>query len=412
MKRRITKRAVDTLSPKVVPDGALRPDFLWDTDVTGFGCKVTAAGRKVYLFQYRTRSQTKKTAPKRITLGTHGQLTPDQARKLAAKLLVTVRGGTDPSVAWQKRDAPTVKAMAERFLTDYLPTKKRPPRVSTIKDYACLFRCHVVPQLGSKRVEDITPADIERLHRRMRATPYQANRALTVLHHAFNQAERWGWRQQGTNPTAHIDRYPEKRRGATKDVMLTSTQMAELLAAIDAEERAGTDPIACAAIRFTFWTGWRIESEVLRLEWYNLDLDVGSAKLIKTKTQAEEYRILPYEAIAVLRQLPRIEGCPYVFPGRDAQGHLTTVKRPWSTIRRRADLDDLDGLGALRIHDLRHNVVSWDVSRGVPLEIAGKNVGHKSRQATEIYAHFAPDALKKAADERARAMRDAVSAVR
>ena len=48
-----------------------------------------------------------------------------------------------------------------------------------------------------------------------------------------------------------------------------------------------------------------------------------------------------------------------------------------------------------------HNVVSWDVSRGVPLEIAGKNVGHRSRQATEIYAHFAPDA-------RARAMRVAV----
>jgi integrase len=84
------------------------------------------------------------------------------------------------------------------------------------------------------------------------------------------------------------------------------------------------------------------------------------------------------------------------------------VRKPWSNIRKRAGLDDLDGLGPLRLHDLRHNVVSWDVSRGVPLEIAGKNVGHRSRRSTEVYAHFAPDALKRAADARAEAMRAAV----
>ena len=51
-------------------------------------------------------------------------------------------------------------------------------------------------------------------------------------------------------------------------------------------------------------------------------------------------------------------------------------------------LPAFEGLGPLRLHDLRHNVVSWDVSRGVPLEIAGKNVGHRSRRSTEVYAHF------------------------
>jgi len=99
---------------------------------------------------------------------------------------------------------------------------------------------------------------------------------------------------------------------------------------------------------------------------------------------------------------------PYAFPGRGSRGYLTHVKKPWHRIRARAGLDDLDGLGAFRLHDLRHNVVSWDVSRGVPLEIAGKNVGHRSRKSTEVYAHFAPDALKKAADERAAAMREAL----
>ena len=71
-------------------------------------------------------------------------------------------------------------------------------------------------------------------------------------------------------------------------------------------------------------------------------------------------------------------------------------------------LDDLDGLRPLRLHDLRLNVVSWDVSRGVPLAIAGKNVGHRCRRSTEVYLHFAPDALKRGALERARTMRKAV----
>ncbi len=101
--------------------------------------------------------------------------------------------------------------------------------------------------------------------------------------------------------------------------------------------------------------------------------------------------------------------CPYVFPGRDSVSRLKSVRKPWVRVRETAGLDDLDGLGPFRLHDLRHNVVSWDVSRGVALEIAGRNVGHRSRQATEIYAHFAPDALKRAADDRAKAMRTALT---
>jgi len=200
-----------------------------------------------------------------------------------------------------------------------------------------LFRCHVLPE-------------VDHLHSKTRSTPYIANRTLPLLQQAFDQAERWGWRQQNTNPALHIDRYPEERRGARKEVMLTPVQMAALLEAIDAEEDAGTNPFACAAIRVTFWTGWRI-GEVLALEWSDLDLEVGSAKLLRTKTAAEEYRQLPAEAVAILEKLPRFAGSPYVFPGRNETPHLTTVRKPWASIRKRAGLADLEGLGPLRLHD-------------------------------------------------------------
>ena len=188
--------------------------------------------------------------------------------------------------------------------------------------------------------------------------------------------------------------------------MLSAEQMAALLRAIDEEEAAGVSPIACAAIRVTFWTGWRV-GEVLALQWENLDFEAGVARLLMTKASNEEYRQIPEEALDVLKAVPRVAGCPYVFAG-EGEKHLTTVRKPWHKIRSRAGLDALEGLGSLRLHDLRHNVVSWDVSRGVPLEIAGKNVGHRSRRSTEVYAHFAPQALKRAADARAAAMREAM----
>ena len=401
MRQRITKRAVDSLAPRS------RVYFLWDTDLTGFGCKVTPAGRKIYVLQYRTRQQNWKGAPKRLTLGKQGELTPDQARKMAADLLLEVKAGEDPSLVRRRSDALTVADLMDRFQQEYLPNKKRPPRASTLRSYDSLIRCHVVPALGKKRVQEVATADLERMHQRMRATPYVANRTLTVLQHAFDQAEAWGWRAQATNPAKGVEHYPEQRRGARKEVMLTAEQMRKLFQAIDGEEDDGADPAACAAIRIAFWTGWRI-GEVLALKWDNLDLERGVARLVGTKTSDEEYRQLPDEAIQVLKSVERVAGCPFVLLGRGGQEHLTTVKRPWGIIRKRAGLDNLDGLGALRLHDLRHNVVSWDVSRGVPLEIAGKNVGHRSRQATEIYAHFAPDALKRAADARARAMRVAL----
>ena len=274
MAERLTKRFIDSL------DATSKTTFHWDSDLKGFGLKVTPAGRKVYVLQYRLLDHHWKKAPKRLTVGRHGDLTPEQARKIAAGLLVDVRAGHDPAAARRtKRKARhTVAELAERFLTEHLPTKKRPPRESTIAHYELLFRVHILPVFAEKSVASITTEDVERLHQAKRSTPYVANRVLSLIQQSFDQAERWGWRKQHSNPALHVEKYPEARRGAKKEVMLTPSQMQGLLDAIDEEEAEGMSPYSAHAVRLAFWTGWRI-GEVLSLRWKNVDLARGVARL-------------------------------------------------------------------------------------------------------------------------------------
>ena len=154
MRRKITKTAVDSLRPKA------RDAFLWDTELTGFGCKITPAGRKVYVLQYRTEDQDSRKAPKRITLGKHGDITADKARRKAVRALLKVKDGDDPRRFRQSETDPTVAMLTDRFLHEYLPNKKRPPRPRTVSAYESLFRCHIVPRLGDLRLDELTVADV------------------------------------------------------------------------------------------------------------------------------------------------------------------------------------------------------------------------------------------------------------
>ena len=196
MLTKITKRAVDATHPSGTDQ------FLWDRDLKGFGLKVTPTGNKVYLLQYRTGGRG--TSTKRVTLGRHGALTPDQARKEAIRLAGAIANGTDPAaIRAAEKSAPTVAALAERFLNEHVATKTKP---RTAVEYRRLVESIIVPAFGRKRVRDVTRSDISRLHHEQRATPYAANRTLAVLSKIFALAEKWGERPDGSNPCRHLQR--------------------------------------------------------------------------------------------------------------------------------------------------------------------------------------------------------------
>ena len=122
MRRKITKNSIMS----VALGEADR--FLWDTDLAGFGLKVTPAGARVYVVQYRAARRLR-----RYTIGRHGSpWTPEAARREAARLLGIIARGDDPAQAKEAAKAePTFAAFAERYMADHAALHKKP---STVKD--------------------------------------------------------------------------------------------------------------------------------------------------------------------------------------------------------------------------------------------------------------------------------------
>jgi integrase len=375
MRGKITKRAVDALMPT---DGA--EAVLWDSELKGFGVRVQRGGAKSYILHYRVG--TGRGAPlRKLTIGRHGSpWTPETARHEAKRLLGLVETGVDPAAdKIARQEAPTMAELAERFLSEHADTKRK---ASTALEYKRLLHKVILPALGRRKAADVSRADVAKLHHANRSTPYQANRLLAVLSKMFNLAERWGLRQDGSNPCRHVEKFGEKKR----ERMLSPAELARLG---DALATYDGSPYAVAAVKLLIFTGARL-GEVLGLRSDWIDFERGEARLPDSKTGAKTLH-LPPPALAVLAALPQLDGNPYLIAGAKPGAALVNLEKPWRAIRASAGLDDV------RLHDLRHAFASIAASSSMGLPIIGKMLGHSQPATTARYAHLASDPVKAAA---------------
>lgn len=371
---RLTKRVVEGQTP------GSRDIILWDTEVTGFGCKITPAGRRAYFCYYRTHDGLQR----RPAIGPHGRLTVQEAREIARGWLAEAAAGGDPSRdRHSARRAPTVAELCKRFLEDHSARRNKP---GTAYNYARMIDRFILPQLGHRKVATIVAADIDQLHHSLHATPYQANRVLGLLSKMMNLAERWDYRSANTNPTRHVDRNSEGKR----ERYLSADEMSRLAATLaQAESDRSETARVIAAIRLLIFTGCRL-SEILTLRWEYLDLPRYQLRLPDSKTGAKVVH-LNGATVSILRSLERTAS-PWVLPGGKEGGHLVNLQKPWRRLRRRAGLEDL------RIHDLRHSFASVAAGLGEGLHMIGKLLGHTQAQTTHRYAHLAADPVRAATE--------------
>jgi integrase len=368
-KGRITKRAVDAAKARKADS------YLWDNELSGFGLKVTPTGRKVYLVQYRLGGRKGRT--RRVTIGQHGQITPTFARDEAKRLLGAIATGRDPAA---ERDTAKADKTLGVVLDDFMAEHVKRLKPATVEEYQRLARLYVKPRLQNRAFGELKRPDIARLHHELSDKPYQANRVLAFLSALFNWAEKHGLRPDGTNPCRHVEKYPEGRR----ERFLSQAEWARLGDALrQAEVDKSCSPWAIAAIRLLALTGAR-RNEILTLRWEHVSEEHGSLLLPDSKTGRKTIR-LNAPALALLDEIPRLEGNPYVNSGERPGRHLVNLEKPWRRMRAAAKLDDV------RLHDLRHSFASVGASGGQSLVIIGKMLGHSQPATTARYAHLADD---------------------
>jgi integrase len=379
---RLTKRSVEALPLKA------ESYIIWDGDVKGFGVRIYPSGKRSYVIQYRSGKRTR-----RMTLGQHGPLTTDEARKLAKLQLGDVARGADPSAERQhQQQAPTLAALCDRFLSEYVEHHCKP---KTYENYEGVLRRHVKPKLGAYLIADVKRADVAALHLGMSQSPYQANRALMVLSKMFNMAEDWGLREEGTNPTRRIRKYRELERKR----YLTDDEQYRLGREFDAVLADGSESIyVVAAFKLLMLTGCR-RNEIATLKWESVHythLDLPDSKTGRRRIP------LPRAAYDILMALPRRDGNPFAILGKTEHRHITDLERPWFRIRARANLTDV------RIHDLRHTYASVAMQNGTDPFTLKEILGHKNLSTTLRYAHLSDDAVQKAAGKIANRMASAL----
>jgi hypothetical protein len=206
--RPIHGRATTDQSPQLIgltADGD--SEFIvWDAELPGFGVRVKPSGAKSYVIQYRTRDSGRS---RRKTIGRHGPLMSlQQARSIARGLLADAARGRDPVGEHRsRRKSPTISELADRYIEEHAMPKKR---AGSIRNDRSILERHILPRLGQMKVQDVEPADIQRLHNALRETPYQANRTIALLSKMFSLSVRWGLRN--TNPTEGIEKFHEEAR--------------------------------------------------------------------------------------------------------------------------------------------------------------------------------------------------------
>ncbi|MDD9992206.1 MAG: tyrosine-type recombinase/integrase [Rhodospirillales bacterium] len=365
--RTISKRTVDAL---FVDD---QDAVFWDRNLQGFGVRVYPSGRKVYVVQTRGPGGSK-----RVTLGRHGDITADEARKSAAGIIDRIKTGQEPVPAEpEKETGPTVADLAERFMRAHVAINCKP---ATAVRYGGLLRNSILPVLGSMPLGAVERRHVADLHHALRDRPSTANRSVDILKKMFSLAAVWGLHPQNRNPCRSVRKYKERK----PQRFLSAEEYQRLGRVLDEAEAEGTAwRPAIAALRLLILTGCR-RNEILSLRWDDVDRSSAELRLRDAKTGGRMVPLTP-TAAAVLDAIPRMPGNPWVIAGKKPGKHLRNVNDLWYRLREQSDLEDV------RLHDLRHSWASRALALGESLPMIGRQLGHTQVQTTARYAHLAQD---------------------
>lgn len=354
---KLTKTKVESLPIPTDKDQV----FYWDSETKGFGVRITANGARSYIVQRPVNGKTR-----RFTLGPHGLLTCDEARKRAMEKLLEMMDGIDPQQEKKRKVAQTetLREVMEDYI-EHKRTKHGPLRPASKAD---IRKCVVVTfaDWADKPVAGITrDACLKRFRELTKAAPVQANQAFRNLRALLNWAREKNATSDGEYPILPINPVsqmfkqggmakwnPEKARDGRipKDKMGAVWLLLQQYA--DPERNRRSTSIAADLVMFLILTGTRInEASTLTWDRVKLDGDLPTFYLPGEVTKNHNPATFPISkalhALLTRRHAERIKGSNYVFPAvRGDSGYMKDPRAMWEKVSKVAGLH-------LSNHDMR-----------------------------------------------------------
>lgn len=329
MKTRISKATL-----KRIASEQFRDHEIVDTELKGFGIRIRSTGATSYFFRYSRPSDGKID---RISLGPTTILSPEEARERARELRAFVIVGKDPKVeiSVKTKSEMTIMDLWTDYLKKHLEPKTKPKTINVVTS---LWRKNVLELWKNRTVTSIKRSDCIDLLDAIESDSV-ANRLKDTLSKAFNLAEIWEIRPDGSNPFRLIKGRKEKHR----ERMLKPDEVRSVLISCEKLDRVfhGTSTL----VRLILLTGAR-HGELRNAKLADIDREKKELILHDSKTGAGKITLVN-KAIELIDQVRRNRS-EYLIPGDNGEMRLKNPWKGWKVICEDAKLKDL------HLHDLRH----------------------------------------------------------
>lgn len=372
----------------------------FDSEINGFAVRVFEKSMS-YILMYRNEYGQQR----KLTIAKTTEITPEEAKKIAAEKLLLIRQGQDPA----KDKIENRKSMTVSELCDlYWEQGTRHKKASTLAIDRGRIDRHIKPLIGNRPVKSLKHADIQQFYfdvvdgktakkvktkarglARITGGAGSANRVIDLFSAMMSFAVKRDIIPN--NPCFGID----KIKSNNIREAIPASRM-KILGKILKDEFIA-HPLEVSALRLIAMTGCR-KGEILELTWDEVDFDEQTFRFKDTKT-GRQNRAFGKGAVLELQRIKELfhdeSGNNYVFPSVKTLGcHLDDIAKYLVSL-----CEAHPEFGKYTLHQFRHTFATTAAEMHYADTTIAGLLGHSQRGVTSRYIHAVDKALIVAADD-------------